>query len=1548
MLKCNKSHNSLAIFVNQCRVVAVIRGCELLFFKNIYSKLSIIKKGYKILLIILGTMLLLLLLAVAALRSSSVQNYLVDKAANYFSEYLGVEVSINTVGLKFFNKLLLEDVYMEDMQGDTLFYISELKAAIRPMPLLQRRLILTKVELTEAKARLAMGEDNVFNLKFLIDSLKNDKPKSKKNPMTFQIRDVQIINSQFSYDDNRFSRKAAGFDARHIQASNINADINLHNFDGTALLLDVNSFNLKEKSGFNLKNISFAFEADTAKATLSQLKVKLPASEITFGDVVANYGSMSNLRENIWGVDLCFDILPSQLTLSDLAAFAPSLRQLRKKAKISTSFRGSLSDMRLDNLLLSYNNSLTLRSNLSFSGAPDWKNAFINARIKEISSSKAGLQDLLSSILARPFILPKEFDNIGHLHYKGDVTGFFSDLVAYGELSSNLGLISMDLLLQFMPEFKGLDYSGSLKANELQPDKILGKETLLTNISFDISSKGKLREKEGISGSVEGKISELNFQNYTYQDFTLGGNFSKKGFDGKIEIDDPNAALDFNGTLDFSQEIPSGLFSLRVQHFNPDSLNLIKKQEGLSIAFNAQVDFAGMDVDHSNTKIIFDSIYLEKEDENVFIPKIEIESRVEEDTLDLFTLHSDLITGSARGKYSVLGLAKSAKEIFYTYMPVLQNKPNLSNNNSALNTKTNDFVFYFSDIKIDDLSHILNIPLAVDEKTAISGFYNEEKSKFHFELSSPNLSWAQNNLGNTHLLCNNPAQAIKLALNTQFNENTAVEILSKIENNKVDLDLNWDNPSVFTGNISTSNLFDRNEADSLQLTTNIAASQFKMKDTVWDIAKSSVETNFKRFKIDDFSISHAEQYLKITGIVSDLVNESILLHLNDIQLGYIMSLTQVKTVNLESRITGACRASALLGQMLIQMDILAKDFTFNKSLWGDVKVKSYWDNESKKILANGAVYTPTDTLVSIDGEYIPQQNYMDVSTEINGLPLDFLSEITKAAVQNVSGKAYGPLRIFGPLKQIAFDGDIEVKKGHVEVEMLGASFDFDDVISLRPTEIRFPKMTVYDKERNKATFEGYLQHQTFKNMRYSFTADCKNFLGLNTTETESDSFYGKAYATGTVRIAGDPSGSRFNIDVKTEPYTKIFIQLGQSNVATENSFIRFTSRKSEEKRIADSVRVASLNRNARRRNREMKSTMQLNLQVEATPDAEVVLITDPLNGDHLNARGAGNLRIEYTNTDQFKLFGNFEVERGAYVFTLQQVVRKNFSLRQGGNIRWSGDPTVAIIDLDAVYTVPSVSLLDIMDENQLQDVPRNVSVNCLLNLTGDLMQPTIKFDLELPSNPEMQRRIKNIVNTDEMMNREILALLLMGRFYSPDNLQANRASSGFANEAVSVLATTVSGQLNSWLSQLSGDKVNIGVNARIDGVDFSEGGEYKVDLMYQPNNRLVINSNLGYRNDVFSNSSNFIGDIDIEYKLTKSGKLRAKAYSHSADNLYYNTSGIVRTTQGVGFIYREDFDTFTELMRYYFKRNKTDTTSQYPDKINIESSEIKQKSDTIK
>lgn len=317
------------------------------------------------------------------------------------------------------------------------------------------------------------------------------------------------------------------------------------------------------------------------------------------------------------------------------------------------------------------------------------------------------------------------------------------------------------------------------------------------------------------------------------------------------------------------------------------------------------------------------------------------------------------------------------------------------------------------------------------------------------------------------------------------------------------------------------------------------------------------------------------------------------------------------------------------------------------------------------------------------------------------------------------------------------------------------------------------------------------------------------------------------------------------------------------------------------------------------------------MQIEVTPEAEMELLIDPKAGDKITGRGQGDIRIKFDTFSDVELYGTIELEQASYLFTLQTVVRKEFKVNNGGTITWTGDPFGAKVDLTGVYAL-TASLADLIDADEMRQITSRstVPVHCLLHLSDDLMSPTIQFDIDLPSSDEsLKSRVKSIINTEEMMNRQILYLMLLHKFFSPEGIQANNTG---VSEGISFFMASASAQINNYLqNMLNSNVVSFGFDWQKSDI---ESDEVKAQILIQPNNRLVINGNIGYQNDNI-NENKFIGDFDLEYKLIESGRLRFTAYSHTIDRAQLREA---KTTQGVGLIYREDFNTVPEMFVYYW------------------------------
>ena len=312
------------------------------------------------------------------------------------------------------------------------------------------------------------------------------------------------------------------------------------------------------------------------------------------------------------------------------------------------------------------------------------------------------------------------------------------------------------------------------------------------------------------------------------------------------------------------------------------------------------------------------------------------------------------------------------------------------------------------------------------------------------------------------------------------------------------------------------------------------------------------------------------------------------------------------------------------------------------------------------------------------------------------------------------------------------------------------------------------------------------------------------------------------------------------------------------------------------------------------------------------PEAKLRVVTDAKTGDNITLSGTGSIRATYYDKGNFQMFGTYTVQQGLFKMVIQDVIHKDFQMQQGGTINFAGDPYEADLDLKAVYTVPSVSLADL----GFNFADKSVRADCILNLGGKAGAPQVTFGLNLPTvSDDVKQMVRQLIATDEDMNRQILYLLGVGRFYNYNYAATDAAADGQSQSSVamkSFLSNTLSGQLNNIISNAIGaSNWTFGANLSTGQVGWSDmevGGLLSGRLL---NNRLQVNGMFGYRERPTS-TTNFVGDFDINYLLTPSGNISLKAYSETNDR-YFSKSSM--TTQGVGILLKRDFKNFKSLFR---------------------------------
>jgi hypothetical protein len=287
------------------------------------------------------------------------------------------------------------------------------------------------------------------------------------------------------------------------------------------------------------------------------------------------------------------------------------------------------------------------------------------------------------------------------------------------------------------------------------------------------------------------------------------------------------------------------------------------------------------------------------------------------------------------------------------------------------------------------------------------------------------------------------------------------------------------------------------------------------------------------------------------------------------------------------------------------------------------------------------------------------------------------------------------------------------------------------------------------------------------------------------------------------------------------------------------------------------------------------------------------------------------------------MFGTVEITHGDYLFTMRNLINKKFSIVPGGTISWNGSPYEAVIDMRAKYTTRT-TLTGMVTNNY--DGQR-VQVDLLMDLKGSITNPNISFAIDLPnSNPSYQEELNNRLSDPDRLNQQAFSLLIINSFWN----ETVSTESGFIEQGVSSNTMQMAAaQFTNFIAQGLGDYIDISVGYNT-ALDESMRDELEVGISKNfMDDRFTINSSIDVPvgTSTPNSTQNFAGDIELIYKITRDGRIRAKAFNrNNQDNPALDK--LSPYTQGVGIFYQTSFNTYGDLYRKVFgvKPEEPDTT----------------------
>lgn len=1398
---------------------------------------------------------------------------------------------------------------------------------------------------------LVLNADNIdFKKKlFYINSLNLDKPFVKIQQMdglrpkslrknkaavdtgmylnegNILVKAVEVnIRNGSLFLESDLNKPSAHFDGSHIQMSKLTGKLLNVSFikDTMRAYLDLS---VKERSGLEVKRLKTHFRFTPQIMELAKLDLQTNRSRLTnyyameytdFNKDFASYISKVNMKAHF---------TDAKVNTDDIAFFAPELKNLHRDVMLSGNYNGTVENFTVKNMSARSGTGTHINGTLHMKGLPDINTTQINFSNGTLLTNYHDLGILVPSLKN---VSSPNMAALGKIIYRGNFNGTIRNFVTAGSFSTQLGGVITNISLQ-LPRKGEPVYTGAIETSHFNMGKFLN-DSSLGLVDFKGKITGSSFTVDNLKTTLEGKISSLTYNNYTYVNIITNGTFQKRYFKGEIKTDDPN--LDFTSTveIDLTQALPRFNILGDLVHSNFSELNLFKRSKHpIELTGLLDVNFTGTTIDNFLGNAKFLNATIKSGETKLSFDSLNLESGYI-DSVKSLHLGSNDFNVNILGKFSILDLPSSFQgflsHYYPTYIKPLKSIP-----------QNQEFSFAIKTYNIEPYLQILEDKISGFNNATLSGKVDTRNNQLVINADIPTGKYDKVYFTGLDLKGKGNKDTLSLIGNissTQVGDslrfpNTRLNIISYQDHSVVSLKTSTDN--TLTEADLYADVYTMQEGVRLQF----LPSSFVLNDKKWSIEKSgeiSVLNNLVKAQNVKFTQGFQEISVESTP-GSGGKTGNLMVTLKNLVLGDLTNIF-FKDPRLQAVTSGSILLNDPLGNFKASADLKAEQFRMDDDSIGLLNIKAGYDAKTGDIPF--AVQSANEGYhFSAKGNYnIKDSTGKPFHTDIDlaNTRIDILHKFLSNIFSDIKGQATGPLTISGNLNAPDLFGKIKLRNAGMKVNYSQVYYTIDSAdIDFTREGIDFGSFHIHDRYKNTGTVSGRLLEKGFKHMVFDFRLETNKLLLIDTKATDNQQFYGKAIGNATLVMKGPESDARMSIIAESNDSSHIYIPNSVSKESGVADFIVF-------KQYGTEMEKPESNSNF---------NLTVDLDITATNQVMIDVILDELTGDVIKAVGNGRLKIKAGTSEPLNIRGRYNIERGSYVFNFQSFIRKPFELmpNAGNYISWDGDPFKADIHIDAQYTAERVSLAELvsnlnLSNNAVKSYRGDVYV--IVQLSEKLNKPKIVFKLDFPqgspvkSDNEFAQYLTRLEKDQNEILNQVGFLILFNGFQPPTG---NSTSSGVSPYAINALAFNTVSQLlakgmnkvlSNLLYKITGDKslrfdvgtsiysssnlVDPGSAATNRGSNQLDRTRVDLKLGYAfANEKIIItlgsdiDFNVGSAS-VLQGNTQWLPNVNIEFILSKDKKLRLIVFNKSSLDFSGSSLGR-RNRQGVSISYRKDFET---------------------------------------
>lgn len=1513
---------------------------------------------------LIGLALLLVGGVLVALRFPSVQTWAAHKASGILTEKLGHEVTIGRVDVRPFSRVLLDQVRVLDYKHQELFNVGQLDADISVFSVLHPdKLHISTLKLVEPRFRMVTyaGTDSTNLDTFIgaINRLTGPSQDTTKSAFDFKIEAVTLENGRFILDDENTPRmKEPGFDYAHMHLDSIYGNLSAINLGTDSLGAQVTKLRTVDRGGnANLRELTAAVTWSQHRWSFRKTDLRFNASRVRAPLIQFDYPSMGSFVSFNDSVRMTLRLDSSRVLGHDVAVFAPVLDSIfgQDVVTVAGDFDGKVNNFRTRNLLLAVNGTTRLHGSFAMDGLPAWQVTYFDLRFQPSVLDPRDIERFL------PASAYEYVGRLGTTKLRGQFSGYYNDFVANGTFATALGTLTSDINLKLKNNPRLSTYSGTVQTDNFQLGRLLGQTDLVQTVSLNGWVKGKSFDLKTIRLETDVEVQRLDLLGYSYRGLTARGILSGQNFAGRVTADDPNLKLTADGNVAFDPKRPA--FDLKTNLRHADLRGLGFSKVPFTLATRADLNFRGLTLDALVGQMKFRNTRFRYDTARGKIDTLDIVSTLSAGQRTL-AVHSEALDARLAGNFRYTDLIRDVSTLAHEYALEFEANP-VATADYYRRKAQRPLAEYRVELavqltRVNPLLGVFVPGLAVADSTKLDGFFRTGQTSI-FQLGG-NVAYLR--YGKDLDLVNNAFEfnTSKLPYSAEVLANTFVTSrqqklpgLGLTENLRVEA--LWNKGLIDF----TSAIKQQKSTNAAQLNGSLAfltdavevrltpESGVNLLDTPWRFQANNrvvIGGAGQEIKVENLFLRNAGQTVGASGRLSASdPNAPLAVTIDSFRLASLNPLlgTGDDALKLGGLIrdthfdvTHAFAAQPSFSGAL-RVDSLALDSVLLGDVAGNLRSAGSGRLGLDLNLARGG-----RRLLTVDGGISPgaaPDQQLSLQASLTDAPLKLVEPFLGFLMDDLRGTMRGQLDILGPMSAPLLRGGVDVHQGRFRFGYLNTTYRLSGPLAEGDTSltdarvgfdkegIRLRSLVLRDQFANNATLDGVIYEQGFQNMSLDIRATFRRFMVLNTTRKENNLYYGTAFSSGRLAVGGTPEDLTIRIDAKTDPGTRLAIPLDNQTEVARSSFIKFVSYAPSGDTLATS-RPDSLTATG-----PDLSGLRFDMNLDVTPDAQLEVIFDERTGDIIRGTGQGRVALAIDTRGNFNMYGNVEIVRGIYNFTLLGVVNKEFVVRPGGSISWNGDPYGGTLNLTATYT-QKTSLQPIL--GALSDIVSNtnvvVPVVALMDLKGSLLAPEIQLGLDFSNVPDgalgtaIQAYANNIRNDPQELNRQVFSLLVLKRLSAQNefNVGASVGNNAFANSVGELLST----QLSYWISQIDS---NLEIDLGLAGFDQTALQAMQVRVSYAfmqgrlrvtreggvSNNTNTTNTpgggvdpNAGSTSTTGANQA--LGDISLEYYIRPDGHLRLRL-SYETTSRDIQRANTAR--QAGSLVHTQQFDSFDELFR---------------------------------